>query len=130
MGGGLFLVKSEDGRYMFIDTRKDCDKKGFSPMELMLIASAGCTSIDVVSMLNKMRIKYDDIKVSIEEVRRDEYPRIYKEVELTYEISGKDLDYNKIKKAVELSLSKYCSASITLKNAGAELKYEIKLNNK
>jgi len=77
-----------------------------------------------------MRVEYDNVKVSIEGVRKDEYPRIYKEVKLIYEITGKDLDYNKVKKAIELSLSKYCSASITLKNAGAELKYEIKLNNR
>ena len=121
----LFLAYSNDGRLLIIDARKD--RKYFAPMELMLISSAACTAIDVLSILKKMRKNVNEFTVEVEGRRRDEIPKIYESINLTYILSGKDISIDDVKKAINLSLSKYCSATITLERAGAKVSYNIKL---
>lgn len=124
---GVFLVTSDDERLMIIDSRKSDERKFFSPMELLLIAAAGCTAIDIVSILKKMRIEFNRLEVEISGERREDYPKVYKKLDISYHVKGKGVKLEKVKKAVELSLTKYCSASITLKKAGAEVSYEIEV---
>ena len=124
---GVFLAKSEDGRIMLIDARPNEVRSGFTPMELILIAAAGCTAIDVSSILRKMRQNYSELKIEIEGQRAEDYPKIYKNVKITYRVSGDNVSYDKVERAVELSQEKYCSASITLKKSGAKIEYDIKL---
>ncbi len=128
LGDYVFLAESEDGRLLIIDGRGKDEKKYFSPMELLLVAAATCSAIDVVSILSKMRKDLGSLKVEIEGERRKEYPRIYDKVRVKYIVKG-DLDRKSVEKAVKLSLDKYCSASITLMKAGADLTYEIIVNN-
>jgi len=128
LGDYIFLAESEDGRLLIIDGRGKDEKKYFSPMELLLVAAATCSAIDVVSILSKMRKDLGSLKVEIEGERRKEYPRIYDKVRVKYIVKG-DLDRKSVEKAVKLSLDKYCSASITLMKAGADLTYEIIVNN-
>ena len=125
----MFIVSSDDGRVAVIDSRDKEYRKYFSPMELILIAVGGCTSVDVVSILNKMRQNIKELEVHVDGRRRREYPKIYEEVTLEYHIKG-DADPDKVKKAIELSMSKYCSASITVRRAGAKVKYRIFLNGR
>lgn len=121
----LFLAYSDDGRILIIDARKD--RKYFAPMELMLISSAACTAIDVLSILKKMRKNVNELTVEVEGWRRDKPPRIYESINLAYMITGEDISMSDAKKAINLSLSKYCSATITLERAGAKISYNIKL---
>ena len=95
-------------------------------MELLLLASAGCTAVDVTHLLRRMRQSFDALEVEVEGERREEYPRIYSRVELIYRVRG-DVDPDRVRRAVELSLERYCSASITLRRAGAELSHRIEV---
>jgi len=80
-----------------------------SPMELLLVALAGCTGMDVVSLLRKMRMNFRGLEIRIKGERRDEHPRIYTGIELEYVVAGTGIDLNAVKRAVELSQEKYCS---------------------
>ncbi len=125
---GIFLAESEDGRLLLIDSRNPDERRGFSPMELLLIAAAGCMAIDVSRTLDRMKQSFEGLEVEIEGERREDYPRIYRHMEIVYRVKG-DVDPDQVRRAVELSLEKYCSASITLKRAGAEVNYGIEVES-
>jgi len=124
----VFLAESDDGRLIIVDGRKREEKKYFSPMELLLIAAATCSAIDIVSILRKMRKNFRSLRVEIEGKRRDDYPKIYERVTVRYVVEG-DVDRKSVERAVKLSLDKYCSASITLMKAGADFTYDIVVNS-
>ncbi len=92
------------------------------PMELLLMALAGCTSQDVISILDKMKVKYRDYKLEITAERAPNHPKVYTKIHLKYMIWG-DVPEDKFKTAIELSETKYCSASAMLKKA-ADVSYE------
>ncbi len=105
----------------------DGDSKiGASPMELVLIGVASCTGSDVVAILKKMRADLKGLKVYIEGERADEYPKVYTRIKLKYLVKG-NIEEKDLKKAIELSQEKYCSASIMLKRSGTvfDIEYEI-----
>ncbi len=84
------------------------------PMLTLLLAAAGCTSADVVLILEKMRVQLESLSVEAEGVRRDEDPRRYDAIHFKYRISGEGLDDAKAQRAVSLSVEKYCSVMHTL----------------
>lgn len=84
------------------------------PMLLLLLAAAGCTAADVVSILRKMRVEPARLSVAVEGTRRDEHPRRFEKVHLRYEVGGDGLDDAKAQRAVSLSVEKYCSVVHTL----------------
>lgn len=88
--------------------------EGMSPMELLLIGLAGCTGVDVVSILQKKRKSLDKFEVQVRGLRRQEYPRYYTHIRVNYELWGADLDQSSVEQAIELSKEKYCSASAML----------------
>jgi putative redox protein len=89
--------------------------KGPRPKNLMLSALGGCTAMDVVSILRKMRVELDGLNVIVEGDLTDEHPKHFINMHLVYEFSGKDLPMDKLKKAVELSREKYCGVSAVYK---------------
>ena len=100
---------------------------GVRPGELLLIGLGGCTGMDVVSILNKMRVKFDSFQIKVRAESAPEHPKVYTRIELTYLISGKDIPPDKVEKAIELSQSKYCSVGAMLgKTAPISYHYEIK----
>lgn len=101
---------------------------GPRPKELMLSSVAGCTGMDVVSLLNKMRVEIKDFKILVEADLTDEHPKHYTKMHITYVFYGKDLPTDKIQKAVELSQERYCGVSFMFKKA-FEVTYEIKIEN-
>ena len=92
------------------------DDSGASPKKLMLAALAGCTGIDVASILEKMRVKIDDLVITVEAEATEEVPSVYKEMHITYTFKGESLDENKLSKAVQLSHDKYCGVSMMYEN--------------
>jgi putative redox protein len=82
---------------------------GPGPMLTLLIAAAACTGSDVVFILEKMRIKLNQLRIEVQGVRREEEPRRYVSIHLDYRIVGEGLDPSKARRAVDLSLEKYCS---------------------
>lgn len=81
---------------------------GVRPKAMMLSALGGCTGLDVVSLLNKMKVGFDSFKVVVSGELTDEHPKYYKSVTVDYHISGKDMNESKINKAVNLSVDRYC----------------------
>jgi putative redox protein len=89
-------------------------KPGVSPMELLLLGVAGCTGVDVVSILTKKRKDLQDLKVIVRAKRADEHPKVWTEIEVAYHLWGADLDEKSVEQAIQLSREKYCSASAML----------------
>lgn len=97
---------------------------GPSPKRLMLASLAGCTGMDIVSILNKMKVPFSDFSIDTNAVVAEEYPKIYNHVKLTYKIKLAAADKPKMLKAVNLSQQKYCSVSAMFR-AFAKLETEI-----
>ncbi len=98
--------------------------KGPTPKPLMLAALAGCTAMDVIALMRKMRVNFTDFKVFTSGELTDEHPKVYKSIHLTYQVYGTDIDQAKVAKAVELSKTKYCGVNAMLKQVAA-VTYEI-----
>ena len=95
-----------------------------SPKKLMLASLSGCTGIDIVSILNKMKVSFSDFSIKAEAQLSEDHPRIYNKVKLTYIIKLAEHDKVKMEKAVLLSQDKYCGVSAMFK-AFAELRWTI-----
>lgn len=102
-----------NGHKVTMDTTADEDGEDSapSPKRLMLAALTGCTGMDVVMILNKMKVPFSDFSIEVEADVRDEYPKIYTRTKLTYKIRMAAKDRSKMEKAVSLSQEKYCSVS-------------------
>jgi putative redox protein len=98
--------------------------EGPKPKPLLLASLAGCTGMDVVSLLNKMRVEFDDLQINVSGELTDEHPKYYHKIHLVYTISGSNLNQAKVEKAINLSQDRYCGVSAMLKKA-AQLTYEI-----
>jgi putative redox protein len=92
---------------------------GFGPKALLLSGLAGCSAIDVVDVLEKMRVSFTDLKVDAEAEQTEEHPRVFKDIHLTYFITASEEARDKIVKAIELSLDKYCGVAAMLKKNSA-----------
>jgi len=99
---------------------------GVRPKPLMLVSLGGCTGMDVVSILKKMKMDFDYFNVKIEGDLTEEHPKHYTKMKIIFELKGKNIDFTKVEKAVELSLNKYCGVSAVYKKA-LDLDYEIKI---
>lgn len=95
-------------------------------MEMLLIGLGGCTGIDLNTLLNKMRVDYDDIKMDISAEREGDHPKVFSEIKINYKIFGSNLPEDKVSKAVRLTQERYCSATHSLKNP-AEITYEYEI---
>ncbi len=98
--------------------------RGPRPKPLMLVALGGCTGMDVVSMLKKMRVDYDGLKIEVEGDLTEEHPKVYHTIIINYLFKGKDLPMEKIEKAVTLSQERYCGVTAMLKKA-AKIEHKI-----
>jgi putative redox protein len=98
-------------------------------MELVLQAVMGCTMMDVVSILEKMKVRYDLFEISETHERAQEHPMVYTKLHLTYRFEGENIDMDKVKKAVDLSVTKYCSVHAMLAKS-VEMTHHIELNGK
>ena len=87
---------------------------GPNPMEAVQAAVAGCTGMDVVLILKKMRKTIESLSVEIDATRREEHPKIYTNIEIIYHVAGPDLDASSVVRAVQLSQEKYCSVTSML----------------
>lgn len=115
-----------EGHKIYVDAKPESggNNTGPTPKPLMLVALAGCTGMDVVSILKKMRVEYESFDIEVQGETIDDFPKNYKEMKLIYKFKGKDLPKDKIEKAVNLSQDKYCGVSASYKKA-LELNYEI-----
>ncbi|MDD3738493.1 MAG: OsmC family protein [Lentimicrobiaceae bacterium] len=87
------------------------EDSGVLPKPLMVTALAGCTGMDVVSILNKMKVQFDEFDVVIEAEMTEEHPKHYTAMHIIYKLKGNNIDKEKVEKAVNLSLEKYCGVN-------------------
>ena len=123
-----FEVELNGHRFMIdADERVGGKDKGPRPKALLLSGLAGCTGMDVRSILGKMKMPFDSFSVEVDAETTDEHPIVYTRIMLRYIFTGQDLDRAKIQKAVKLSTEKYCGAHAMLGKA-ATIDYEIITN--
>ncbi len=91
--------------------------QGASPMELVALASAACTASDVISILQKKQQKVTEFKVEVVGLRAVDHPKVFTEIELEYVVAGEEIDPKAVERAIELSLTKYCSVNKMLENS-------------
>ncbi len=111
--GDMAFEAELDGHKLIIDASPEVggNDNGPRPKPLMLVALAGCTGMDVVSILKKMRVELDGLRVWVEAELTEEHPKHYSEMKIIYEFKGKDLPMDKLEKAVSLSEERYCGVS-------------------
>ncbi len=128
---GMSFTAKLDGFDIVIDAEENVggNDLGPRPKGLTLISLAGCTGMDVISILKKMRIDVDSFEVSTEALLTDVHPKRFKQIKTIYNLTGKNMQEDKVKKAVSLSEDRYCGVSATLK-ASVELTSEIYINGK
>ena len=114
--GMLMVGKSHSGHSITMDGPIEIggENLGVRPMEMLLLGVAGCTMIDVVTTLQKMRQDLSHCETKINAERANEHPKVFTDIHIHFIVKGKDLDSKKVDKAISLSAEKYCSASIML----------------
>jgi putative redox protein len=125
----LFKVTNSNGHSVLLDnkSKKEGEVAGISPMELLLMGLAGCSSIDVVAILNKQKLNPTSLKMEVEGERNEtEIPSLFNKINVKVIVDG-EISPEKITRAVQLSFDKYCSVSKTLEHT-AEINYLIFLN--
>lgn len=127
-GGMQFVGIPNSGHAVLLDAAKEGGGLDSAPRptELLLIAQGGCTGMDVVAILRKMKVDFSDFEMEIEGERSEEHPKFIKKIHIVYKIWG-DVPEERFKKAIELSLDKYCSVGNTLKGK-AEITYSYEIN--
>ena len=108
-GQMLFESVAPEGNVM-IDAAEESggQGKGLRPKALMLTALAGCSAMDIASLLKKMRAEVNNFKIEVEANLTNEHPKVYDKVHVTYKFYGSDFKKDKIEKAVNLSIESYC----------------------
>jgi len=126
----LFVGESGSGHTVVMDGPESLGGHGtgMRPMELLLLGMGGCTSFDMIQMLKKSRQDIHDCVVSIDSERSDEIPKVFTKINVHYTITGKNIKEAHVKRAIELSTEKYCSASIML-GATAEISHDYEIIN-
>ncbi len=124
--GGMAFETEIDGHTLSIDADPQFggQDKGPKPKPLVLLSLAGCTGMDVVSLMNKMRVEYADFAVKVNGELTEEHPKYYHKIHITYSLKTRPEYHEKVKKAVNLSQERYCGVSYMLSKA-AELTHEI-----
>ena len=114
---------SQDEHKIIVDGNR---KEGISPKALLLSALAGCSGIDVVSILEKKRVTFSDLSIETEAEQTDEHPRVFRDIHITYSVRMDAANENKLRSAIELSLDKYCGVAAMLKK-NSDIHYHINI---
>jgi len=124
-----FVGEAGSGHAVVMDGPPDMGGRnlGVRPMEMLLLGMGGCTTFDVVHILKKSREAVTDCVAELSAERAESEPKVFTKIHVHFIVRGKELKEAKVKKAVELSAEKYCSASIMLGNAGVEITHDYEI---
>ncbi|MDP1623057.1 MAG: OsmC family protein [Bacteroidales bacterium] len=127
--GNMLFDAEVSGHHVMMDATAAVggEDKGSRPKQLMLASLAGCSGMDVVSILKKMRAPITGLNIRVEADATEEHPKHYEKMHVIYTFTGDGLDINQLKKAVELSQDRYCGVSFVYKKA-MEVTFEIQIN--
>lgn len=125
-GGKMAFESNVDGHQIKMDAEASVggDDSGARPKKLLLAGLAGCTGMDVVSILDKMKVSFDSFEIITDAVQTEDHPKVYEKITVTYVFSGKDLPEDKLRRAIELSQDKYCGVSAMLRKS-SELDWKL-----
>jgi len=128
-GDAKFIGNSESGHEVVMDGPPDHGGKnqGVRPMEMMLLGLGGCTSFDVMSILKKARQDVEDCVAELKAERADAVPAVFTKIHVHFVVKGRNLKEAQVKRAVQLSAEKYCSASIMLEKGGVEITHDYEI---
>lgn len=115
-GGMRFDVRTGSGHDLILDVAEQDggQNAGPTPTDLLMVGLAGCTGMDVVSILAKMRQEVTGLEISIHGTRQDEFPQIFRQITVNYVVTGHNLRAENVRRAIELSETKYCTVGATL----------------
>jgi len=124
--GGMAFDIPMDGHHVMVDAEEQFggQDKGPRPKNLMVASLIGCTGMDVIAILNKMRVQVEEFSIDVKTELTEEHPKHFTSMHLIYRFKGKNLPLENLKKAVELSQDRYCGVSAVYKKA-LNLTYEI-----
>ena len=119
INGISFAGKTNSNHWITMDGPENFggSDAGIRPKELLLLSLAGCTASDVVSILQKKRVKLDDFEMNISADMTEEHPKVYSKINLEYVLYGKDIKDKDVERAIELSQTKYCGVTAMLEKA-------------
>jgi putative redox protein len=122
------FVANIDNHSIIIDAAPDVggNEEGPRPKSFMMLALGGCTGMDVISILKKMKVDVTYFNVKIDADVSDEHPKKFLSMKVIYEIKGNNIDYEKVERAVNLSIDKYCGVNANFKDS-MRMEYEIKI---
>ncbi len=124
--GGLAFTGSAQSGFQVPLSSGD-ENTGFRPLELLAVGLAGCTGMDVISILEKKRQKVTDFQVGVDILERaKDYPTVWTRIKITYTVTGKNVDPVAVERAIELSRTKYCPASAMIEK-GTQIEHEYKI---
>ena len=125
----IFSGETGSGHTIIMDGPPDHGGRnlGARPMEMMLLGLGGCTTFDVMHILKKSRQEVTDCQVELEAERAEKEPKVFTRIHVHFIVTGHDLKEKHVKRAVELSAEKYCSASIMLARAGVEITHDYEI---
>lgn len=117
--GIAFAGKSDSNHWITVDGPENFggSNAGISPKELLLLSLAGCTASDVVSILQKKRVKLDDFEINISAEMTEEHPKVFTKIDLEYVFYGNNIAEKDVERAIELSETKYCGVTAMLEKA-------------
>jgi putative redox protein len=116
-GGGSFSASDSDGHVSLIQTHSEKDAKALSPSQLFLASMGACSAVDLVTILSKRRKKLESLNVTVEGERAEGFPARYTKISLLYRVKGEGIEMEELKRALNLSMEKYCSFALTVKNS-------------
>lgn len=127
--GGLSFEAEVDGHKLMIDSGEKFggQNRGPRPKNLMMVALAGCTGMDVASIMGKMKIPFEGLNVEVKGSITEDHPKHFENMHIIYKLTGKNIMKEKVEKAVNLSLDKYCGVSFGYKKS-MKISYEIIIN--
>jgi putative redox protein len=103
-----FTARTLTGHELHLDSITSDDGAGATPMELQLVALGGCTGMDTISILRKMRLDITSYDVTLTSERAEEHPRVYTAIRLTHLLRGRDVPETQVRRAIELTMTRYC----------------------
>ena len=127
MGDMAFEAAIREHRVL-MDANEDSGghNKGPRPKPMLMASLAGCTGMDVISILKKMKVEAKDLNIRVEGIIAEEHPKIYTSMHLIYEFTGENLPMDRLVRAIELSQEKYCGVSLSLQKA-MPVTWEVKI---
>jgi putative redox protein len=126
----VFEAQTESGHRFLLDAKPEVggENRGAAPMEVLLVSLAGCTGMDVASILKKKRVNLQSMTVKVNGEKAPEHPKYFTRIDVEFNFEGYGIKEEDVKRAIELSKDKYCSVSVMLKDK-AEISYRWNIMN-